>query len=119
MRSNNSWLHNLPGLMRGRDRSTLLVHPDDAAARGLSTGDRVRITSEAGSVEAVVEVSDEIRPGVVSLPHGWGHDVKGVRASVAAGNPGTNTNVLIPASALDVPSGNAAVNGVPVALAAI
>jgi anaerobic selenocysteine-containing dehydrogenase len=116
VRSNNSWLHNVPGLMRGRDRSTLLVHPDDAAARGLSTGSAVEVTTSSGSVTAVVEVSDEIRPGVVSLPHGWGHDVEGVRLSVAASKPGPNTNVLVPPDRLDVPSGNAAVNGVPVEL---
>jgi anaerobic selenocysteine-containing dehydrogenase len=114
VRSNNSWLHNLPGLMRGRDRSTLLVHPDDAAARGLTTGARARVTTEAGSVEATVEVSDEIRAGVVSLPHGWGHDVKGTRASIASAHPAPNTNVLMPGRFLDEPSGNAAVNGVPV-----
>jgi anaerobic selenocysteine-containing dehydrogenase len=119
VRSNNSWLHNLPALMRGRDRSTLLVHPDDAAARGLDTGDRATVTSEAGSVEATVEVSDEIRAGVVSLPHGWGHDVKGVRTSVASAHPAPNTNVLIPGSALDEPSGNAAANGVPVEVVAV
>jgi anaerobic selenocysteine-containing dehydrogenase len=119
VRSNNSWLHNLPALMRGKDRSTLLVHPDDAAARGLATGARATVTTEAGSVEATVEVSDEIMAGVVSLPHGWGHDVKGVRSSVASAHPAPNTNVLIPGTALDVPSGNAAVNGVPVEVAAV
>jgi anaerobic selenocysteine-containing dehydrogenase len=117
VRSNNSWLHNLPGLMRGRDRSTLLVHPDDAAERGLTTGARATVTTEAGSVEATVEVSDEIRTGVVSLPHGWGHDVKGVRSSVASSNGGPNTNVLMPGHLIDEPSGNAAVNGVPVEVA--
>jgi anaerobic selenocysteine-containing dehydrogenase len=114
VRSNNSWLHNLPGLMRGKDRSTLLVHPDDAEARGLTTGARATVTTEAGSVEAVVEVSDEIRTGVVSLPHGWGHAVKGVRSSVASSHPAPNTNVLMPGRFIDEPSGNAAVNGVPV-----
>jgi anaerobic selenocysteine-containing dehydrogenase len=114
VRSNNSWLHNLPGLMRGRDRSTLLIHPDDAASRGLESGKRATVTTSAGSVEATVEVSDEIRAGVVSLPHGWGHTVEGVRARVASSHDGPNTNVLIPGDAVDEPSGNAAVNGVPV-----
>jgi anaerobic selenocysteine-containing dehydrogenase len=117
VRSNNSWLHNLPGLMRGKDRSTLLVHPDDAAVRGLTTGARARVTTEAGSVEAIVEVSDEIRAGVVSLPHGWGHAVEGVRSSVASSHPAPNTNVLMPGRFIDEPSGNAAVNGVPVEVA--
>jgi anaerobic selenocysteine-containing dehydrogenase len=114
VRSNNSWLHNLPALMKGRDRSTLLVHPDDAAARDLVDGSRVSVTSSAGSVEAVVEVTDELVRGVVSLPHGFGHGAPGTRTSVAAQRPGANTNVLIPPTALDEPSGNAAVNGVPV-----
>jgi anaerobic selenocysteine-containing dehydrogenase len=114
VRSNNSWLHNLPGLMRGKDRSTLLVHPDDAVPRGLTTGDRARVTTEAGSVEATIEVSDEIRAGVVSLPHGWGHAVEGVRSAVASNHSAPNTNVLMPGTFLDEPSGNAAVNGVPV-----
>lgn len=119
VRSNNSWMHNLPGLMRGRDRSTLLVHPDDAAARGLATGDQARVTSEAGSVLATVEVSDEICPGVVSLPHGFGHGRPGTRSAVADQRPGPNTNVLVPGHLVDVPSGNAAVNGVPVDLVAV
>ena len=119
VRSNNSWLHNLPALVKGRDRSTLLVHPDDAERHGVAGGDRVRLTTEAGSVEATVEVSDELIPGVISLPHGWGHDRPGTRNSVAAARPGSNTNVLIPGSALDEPSGNAAVNGVPVEMALV
>ena len=114
VRSNNSWMHNLPALVKGRDRSTLLVHPDDAARHGLADGQRVRLTTSAGSVEAVAEISDELVPGVVSLPHGWGHDRPGTRTSVASSRPGANTNVLIPPTALDEPSGNAAVNGVPV-----
>jgi anaerobic selenocysteine-containing dehydrogenase len=119
VRSNNSWLHNLPALVKGRDRSTLLVHPDDASRHGVTDGDRVRLTTTAGEVDATVEVSDELVPGVVSLPHGWGHDRPGTRTSVASARPGANTNVLIPPTALDEPSGNAAVNGVPVALARI
>jgi anaerobic selenocysteine-containing dehydrogenase len=109
-------MHNLPALMRGRDRSTLLVHPDDAADRDLVDGTRVRVVTEAGSVEAAVEISDELVRGVVSLPHGFGHALPGVRTSVASERPGPNTNVLVPGTALDVPSGNAAVNGVPVEL---
>jgi anaerobic selenocysteine-containing dehydrogenase len=114
VRSNNSWMHNLPALMKGRDRSTLLVHPDDASAHGLADGSRARLTTAAGSVEATVEVSDELVAGVVSLPHGFGHSSPGTRLGVAEDRPGPNTNVLIPPDALDLPSGNAAVNGVPV-----
>jgi anaerobic selenocysteine-containing dehydrogenase len=117
VRSNNSWLHNVPALMRGRDRATLIVHPDDADRRGLVSGDAARLTTEAGSLVATVEVSDEIRPGVVSLPHGFGHGVPGTRSAVANERPGPNTNVLMPGRFIDEPSGNAAVNGVPVDLA--
>ncbi|UDY34492.1 molybdopterin-dependent oxidoreductase [Dermatobacter hominis] len=119
VRSNNSWMHNLPALMKGRDRSTLLVHPDDAAARDIEDGGKVRVTTEAGSVVAIAELSDELVRGVVSLPHGFGHDLPGTRGSVAAERPGVNTNVLIPGTAVDVPSGNAAVNGVPVEIAPV
>jgi len=119
VRSNNSWLHNVPVLMRGRDRATLLVHPDDAEARSLISGMTARVSSEAGALDAVVEVSDEIRPGVVSLPHGWGHDKDGTRMSVACSYQGPNTNLLTPGLFLDEPSGNAAVNGVPVDVVAL
>ena len=117
VRSNNSWMHNVPGLMKGRDRSTLLIHPDDATRRGLETGDRATVTSEAGEVTATIEVSDEIGRGVVSLPHGFGHGQPGTRTAVADQRPGPNANVLVPGERIDVPSGNAAVNGVPVEVA--
>jgi anaerobic selenocysteine-containing dehydrogenase len=114
VRSNNSWMHNVKVLVKGKPRCTLIVHPDDAAAHRLADGTPARVTSEAGSVEAVVEISDEIRPGVVSLPHGWGHDRPGTRLSVARAHAGVNSNVLAPGHLVDVPSGNAAVNGIPV-----
>ena len=114
VRSNNSWMHNLPALMTGRDRCTLLIHPDDATRRGLADGDLARIRSQAGSVEVPVEVSDEMLPGVVSLPHGWGHDKPGVRLSVAREHAGACNNVLAPGTLIDVPSNNAAINGIPV-----
>jgi anaerobic selenocysteine-containing dehydrogenase len=114
LRSNNSWMHNVPVLVSGRERCTLLVHPDDAARAGLADGARARITSTAGSIEAPVEVSDEMMPGVVCLPHGWGHDRDGVRLSVARGRPGVNNNRLAPADLVDAISGNAVLNGIPV-----
>jgi anaerobic selenocysteine-containing dehydrogenase len=112
-------MHNVKVLVKGKDRCTLLVHPDDARALDLADGGGARVTSEAGSVEVVVEVSDEIRRGVVSLPHGWGHDRPGTRQSVAREHAGTNTNLLAPGHFVDVPSGNAAVNGIPVEVVAI
>ena len=114
MRSNNSWLHNTPRLMKGRDRCTLLVHPDDAAPRRLATGDHAEVASEAGSVTVPVEVTDAVRPGVVSLPHGWGHDRAGIRLGVAGEHPGASANDLTSERHLDTLSGNAAFNGLPV-----
>ena len=114
LRSNNSWLHNVPSLMKGKDRCTLLMHVDDARRRGLSSGDVVVVKSEAGQIEVPVEVTDAIKPGVVSMPHGWGHGRPGTRMSVANGSPGANTNALSPPTFLDEPSGNGALNGIPV-----
>lgn len=113
-RSMNSWLHNVPALMRGKDRCTLRIHPDDAGSRGLVPGGLCRITSAAGSVEAVVEITRSIRPGVVSLPHGWGHDGVGLKLSVAERNPGANLNAVTGPGGFDVPSGTAVFSGVQV-----
>ncbi|MDP7573245.1 MAG: molybdopterin dinucleotide binding domain-containing protein, partial [Myxococcota bacterium] len=88
LRSNNSWMHNVPALMTGRDRCTLLVNPRDAGELGLEDGKRARVSSEAGSVTVAVEVSDEMMPGVVSLPHGWGHDKPGTKLGVASAHAG-------------------------------
>jgi anaerobic selenocysteine-containing dehydrogenase len=117
VRSNNSWMHNVAPLMTGRDRCTLLVHPQDARRFGLKDGRPARVSSSAGSVEVPVEVSDEMRPGVVSLPHGWGHDKPGTRLSVASAHAGVCNNVLAPGELVDPVSGNAVVNGIPVAVA--
>ena len=119
LRSNNSWMHNLTPLIKGRERCTLLVHPDDAARFQLRDGGRARVTSRVGEVVASVEVSDEVMPGVVSLPHGFGHDRPGSRLRVAAEHAGVNVNLVSDDLAIDVPSGNAAFNGVAVALAAV
>jgi len=119
LRSNNSWCHNLPALVKGKDRCTLLVHPQDADRLKLSDGGRAKVSSRVGAVIAPVEVSDEIMPGVVSLPHGWGHDVEGVRLSVARAHAGVNSNVLADPELLDVPSGNGVLNGIPVTVEAV
>jgi anaerobic selenocysteine-containing dehydrogenase len=114
VRSNNSWMHNLPMLAKGPARCTLQLHPDDAASRGLAPGALARISSRVGSVEAPVEITDRIAPGVVCLPHGWGHDEPGALLSVAVQRPGTNSNVLTDELALDPLSGTAVLNGIPV-----
>ena len=107
-------MHNVKVLVKGKDRCTLLVHPDDATGVGLIDGGRARVTSEAGSVEVPVEVSDEMMPGVVSLPHGWGHDRPGTRMAVAREHAGVNNNLLAPTHFYDTLSNNHAVNGIPV-----
>jgi hypothetical protein len=116
VRSNNSWMHNIPSLMRGRDRSALIVSPGDATRLGLTDGGGAVVESVAGRVVAKVAVSDEMMPGVASLPHGWGHDDPEATLSVAAHHPGTNINALVDAAAVDLPSGNAVLNGIPVTI---
>ncbi|MEW2415630.1 molybdopterin-dependent oxidoreductase [Streptomyces sp. NPDC046866] len=116
LRSNNSWLHNVPALTGGSNRCTLQVNPQDADRLGLTEGGRARVTAEGGSLEVPVEVTDTVRAGVVSLPHGWGHDREGVRLTVAAAEPGANVNQLLDGSRLDPLSGTAVLNGFPVAL---
>ncbi|WP_406305931.1 molybdopterin oxidoreductase family protein [Streptomyces sp. NBC_00885] len=114
LRSNNSWMHNVATLNGGSNRCTLQIHPADAARLGLDDGAPARITAEGGQVEAPVEITDAVRTGVVSLPHGWGHDRPGTRMSVAAARPGVNVNQLLDGSRLDPLSGTAVLNGFPV-----
>lgn len=116
LRSNNSWMHNVAALNGGTNTCTVQVHPTDAARLGLADAGMAKLSTRVGQVLAPVEVTDGIRPGVVSLPHGWGHDVDGVRGSVASGRPGVNSNLLGDDLLFDVPSGTAAVNGIPVEL---
>lgn len=118
VRSNNSWLHNVKILVKGKDRCTLIIHPDDADSRGLVDGEVATVSSENGTLEVPIEVSDELLPGVVSLPHGWGHNLDGVQLSVAAEHAGVNNNLLAIPDFVDTPSGNAAVNGIPVEVSA-
>jgi anaerobic selenocysteine-containing dehydrogenase len=117
LRSNNSWMHNLPALVKGKDRCTLQVHPDDAERLGLADGGSARVSSTSGELVAPVEITEEIMPGVVSIPHGWGHDVAGVRMSVASEHAGVNSNLLAPVE-VDAPSGNAVLNGIEVEVTA-
>jgi anaerobic selenocysteine-containing dehydrogenase len=114
LRSNNSWMHNCERLVKGRERCTLLMHPTDAGARGLVDGQRVRVGTRTGSVRAPLEVSEDMRPGVVSLPHGWGHERPGTRLRVASSRPGVSFNDLSDESLVDILSGTSRLNGVPV-----
>jgi anaerobic selenocysteine-containing dehydrogenase len=118
LRSNNSWMHNVKVLVKGTPRCTLQVHPDDAAALGLVDGGAATITSRVGSVSAPVEVTESIRPGVVSLPHGWGHGEPGTQMRVAAEHAGVNSNVLSDDKAIDPLSGTSVLNGIPVEVTA-
>jgi anaerobic selenocysteine-containing dehydrogenase len=119
LRSNNSWMHNLPMLVRGPARCALHVHPSDAERYGLADGATAQLRSRTGAVHAEVEITDEVMPGVVSLPHGWGHDAATARMSVAAEHAGTNSNVLADELLVDAVSGNAVLNGIPVVLSPV
>jgi anaerobic selenocysteine-containing dehydrogenase len=114
LRSNNSWMHNVEVLMKGRPRCTLLVHPDDARRLGLLDGAPAEVASRAGALTIAVEVTEAIRPGVVSIPHGWGHDLPGLRLGVAGRYAGVNSNVLAEGDRFDPLSGTAVLNGIPV-----
>jgi len=116
LRSNNSWMHNLEVLVKGRPRCTVQIHPTDASRFGLTDGACARVTSRAGSIELPVELTDDLMPGVVSIPHGWGHDAPGMRLRVAAAHAGANSNLLADEISLDPLSGNAVLNGIPVSI---
>jgi anaerobic selenocysteine-containing dehydrogenase len=119
LRSNNSWMHNVEVLVKGKERCTLHVHPDDAARVGVTTGETARVSSRTGVVEVIVEVTNAIMPGVVSIPHGWGHGADGTALAVAATRPGVNSNLLADGELFDPLSGNAVLNGIPVEVASV
>ena len=119
LRSNNSWLHNAPRLVKGKDRCTLMIHPADARARNLGDGAMAEVSSRSGSVQLRVEVTDDMMPGTVSIPHGWGHGLPGVAMATAQAHAGVSANDLTDETALDPLSGNAALSGVPVAVRGI
>ncbi len=119
LRSNNSWMHNLPVLAKGAYRCTALVHPLDATRLGLVEGGMAQLRNGARQIAVQVEISDEMMPGVVSLPHGWGHDLEGVRLGVAAERPGVNLNALLDENLRDPLSGNAVLSGVAVEMAPV
>src|SRR5206468_9725233 len=115
LRSHNSWMHNAPLLLRGGREHALRIHPDDAAAHGLEDGGRARVESKSGAVEVTVLVTDEMTPGTVALPHGWGHHGGWQRANELGG---ANTNLLASAAPEDLEplAGMAFLNGIPVRL---
>lgn len=119
LKSNNSWMHNIDVLTKGSMRCSLLMHPVDAAHLGLNDGERAIVSSRVGSLEVDIELTDDIRSGVVSLPHGWGHDHPGTKMSVAASRAGVNSNILSDHLAMDPLSGTSVLNGIPVTIAAI
>ena len=114
VRSNNSWMHNVNVLTKGRNRCTMQIHPDDAARLGVTDGAPAKVQSRVGEVVIDVEITDGIRPGVVSIPHGFGQNLPGVRLKIAQEYRGVNTNVLTDEQFFDPVSGNIALNGVPV-----
>lgn len=117
LRTNNSWMHNSERLVKGKERCTLRMHPEDATRRSLSDGDEVTIASAVGRVSAPLEITDEMRPGVVSLPHGWGHDRDGVRLRVASARPGVSINDITDEGLLDELTGTVRYSDVPVTVA--
>ena len=119
VRTNNSWMHNLPVLAKGPMRCTALVHPVDAQRLGLQDGTLANIRSAGGQVQAQVHVTQDMMPGVVSLPHGWGHDAPGAQLRVAAERPGANINALLDDQLRDPLSGNAVLGGVAISMQAV
>ena len=116
LRSNNSWMHNAERLVKGKDRCLVMVHPQDAASRGLCDGDWARVRSRAGAIDVPVQISADMMPGVVSLPHGWGHSREGVQLAIAAAHAGVSLNDITDETLIDPVSGNAALSGLAVTI---
>ncbi len=116
LKTNNSWLHNSPRMHKGNNRCSAQIHPIDAKNHAIADGDQIVVTSRVGQVTVEAEVTDKIMPGVISIPHGWGHDKNGITWQVARQNAGANVNALTDEMAVDELSGNAVLNGVPVSI---
>jgi anaerobic selenocysteine-containing dehydrogenase len=114
LRDNNSWMHNARVLVKGRNRCTLMLHPDDAARLGIATGQSVRVRSRVGEIELPADVTPNIMPGVVCMPHGYGHNRPGTRIDIARQHAGASVNDLTDEAFSDTLTGNAALSGVPV-----
>jgi anaerobic selenocysteine-containing dehydrogenase len=119
LRSNNSWMHNVEVLVKGKPQCTLQVHPADAGRVGVVDGGVAHVSSRTGAIDVPVEVTDAVMEGVVCLPHGWGHDVAGTRMAVASAHAGVNSNLLADEDLFDPLSGNAVFNGIPVEVAPV
>jgi anaerobic selenocysteine-containing dehydrogenase len=116
LRDNNSWMHNSQRLVKGPNRCTLLIHSQDAQARQIKNGDLVKVASRVGQVEVPAELSDNMMPGVVCLPHGYGHNRQGIQLDVAQRHAGVSINDLTDDLLLDDLTGNAAFCGLPVSV---
>ncbi|MBL9015801.1 MAG: molybdopterin oxidoreductase family protein, partial [Myxococcales bacterium] len=114
LRSNNSWMHNSERLVKGPARCTVMMHPEDAALRGLADGATAKVSTKIGAIELPVEVTDTMMPGVVSIPHGWGHDKPGTRLRVAASVAGVSVNDIVDPALIDELSGTSVLTGLPV-----
>jgi anaerobic selenocysteine-containing dehydrogenase len=119
LKSNNSWMHNLPSLARSKNQCYLIMNKDDASRRNIVDGSQVQVTSPVGSIEIPVMLSDRIMPGVVSIPHGWGHDRTQVKLSLARKSPGVSLNDIMDDRQVDSFSGNAILNGQRVRVASL
>jgi anaerobic selenocysteine-containing dehydrogenase len=116
LRSNNSWMHNIPRLVSGKTRCVMQIHPDDARKHDIQDGEIATLTSRVGTIKITALVTEDITPGVVSIPHGWGHDQSDIQLSVAKEHAGINSNILADDQLIDLPSGNAVLSGIPVTL---
>lgn len=114
LRSNNSWLHNSYRMVKGRERCTMLIHPEDAAKRDIENGDKVAVTSKVGTEHITAEVSDEMMRGSISIPHGWGHNRSGIKMNIAEDHAGTSMNDLVDDMVVDKLSGVSVINAIPV-----
>lgn len=119
VRSNNSWMHNSHRLVKGKPRCTAMLHPDDAARLGVVEGANVRVASRVGAIELPVEITDHIMPGVVSVPHGFGHGREGVRLEIARKVAGVSINDITDERHIDAITAMPVLNGVPVTVVAV
>ncbi|MEM6723528.1 MAG: molybdopterin dinucleotide binding domain-containing protein, partial [Bacteroidota bacterium] len=114
LRSNNSWMHNLPVLMKGPKRCVAMLHPEDGERLHIQTGDEITVRSRVNTLKIEALITDEIMPGVISIPHGYGHLPEGIRMEVANAHAGVSVNDLTDEQYIDALTGNAVLNGVPV-----